>query len=146
MHMERHLGFVSVQQRNGTVTIPVQARRALGLDRPGAQVEVVLRDGELVLVPYVAVPAETAWFWTEGHQSVQRTQTWPLADTRTLTMPRASSQTWSGSPNGPSPLRTNEVPAGSLVSASVTTAPATLRKRRVHSAVLIRASLRPTFR
>lgn len=54
------------------MTIPVQARRALGLDRPGAQVEVVLRDGELVLVPYVAVPAETAWFWTEGHQSAER--------------------------------------------------------------------------
>ena len=70
--MERHLGFVSVQQRNGTVTIPVQARRALGLDRPGAQVEVVLRDGELVLVPYIAVPAETAWFWTEGHQNAER--------------------------------------------------------------------------
>lgn len=70
--MERHLGFVSVQPRNGTVTIPVQARRALGLDRPGAQVEVVLRDGELVLVPYVAVPAETAWFWTEGHQNAER--------------------------------------------------------------------------
>lgn len=70
--MERHLGFVSVQQRNGTVTIPVQARRALGLDRPGAQIEVVLRDGELVLVPYVAVPAETAWFWTEGHQNAER--------------------------------------------------------------------------
>jgi antitoxin MazE len=70
--MERHLGFVSVQQRNGTVTIPVQARRALGLDQPGAQVEVVLRDGELVLVPYVAVPAETAWFWAEGHQNAER--------------------------------------------------------------------------
>ena len=54
------------------MTIPVQARRALGLDQPGAQVEVVLRDGELVLVPYVAVPAETAWFWTEGHQAAER--------------------------------------------------------------------------
>lgn len=70
--MEQHLGFVSVQQRNGTVTIPAQARRELGLDRPGAQVEVVLRDGELVLVPYVAVPAETAWFWSDGHQAAER--------------------------------------------------------------------------
>jgi AbrB family looped-hinge helix DNA binding protein len=70
--MEQHLGFVSVQQRNGTVTIPAQARRALGLDKPGAQVEVVLRDGELVLVPYVAVPAETAWFWSDGHQAAER--------------------------------------------------------------------------
>lgn len=70
--MDQHLGFVSVQQRNGTVTIPAQARRALGLDRPGAQVEVVLRNGEIVLVPYVAVPAETAWFWSEGHQAAER--------------------------------------------------------------------------
>ena len=70
--MERHLGFVSVQQRNGTVTIPAQARHALGLDQPGAQVEVVLRDGELVLIPYVAVPAETAWFWNDGHQAAER--------------------------------------------------------------------------
>lgn len=70
--MEQHLGFVSVQQRNGTVTIPAQARRALGLDRPGAQLEVVLRDGELVLVPCIAVPAETAWFWTKGRQAAER--------------------------------------------------------------------------
>lgn len=70
--MEQHLGFVSVQQRNGTVTIPIQARRALGLDKPGAQLEVVLRDGELILVPHVAVPAEVAWFWSEGHQAAER--------------------------------------------------------------------------
>lgn len=70
--MEQHLGFVSLQQRNGTVTIPAQARRALDLDRPGAQLEVVLRDGELVLIPYVAVPADTAWFWSDSHQSAER--------------------------------------------------------------------------
>jgi AbrB family looped-hinge helix DNA binding protein len=115
--MDRHLEFVSVQQRNGTVTIPVQARRALGLDRPGAQVEVVLRDGELVLVPYVAVPAETAWFWTEGHQSAERAADADLAAGRytALTMPTASSPTWNGSLNEPRPPRTNEVPPGSLV-------------------------------
>lgn len=72
MFLDQHLGFVSVQQRNGTVTIPAQARRALGLDRPGVQLEVVLRKGELVLVPHVAVPAESAWFWTEGHQAAER--------------------------------------------------------------------------
>ncbi|MGI8814035.1 MAG: hypothetical protein ACR2G2_01730 [Pseudonocardia sp.] len=32
----------------------------------------MLRDGEFVLVPYVAVPAETAWFWSEGHQAAER--------------------------------------------------------------------------
>ncbi|MGQ0575271.1 MAG: hypothetical protein ACT4RN_13845 [Pseudonocardia sp.] len=31
-----------------------------------------LRDGELVLVPHIAVPAETAWFWTDGHQAAER--------------------------------------------------------------------------
>ena len=54
--MERSLGFVAVQPRNGTVTIPAEARRALRLDLPGAQVEVILRDQDLVLLPHVAVP------------------------------------------------------------------------------------------
>jgi bifunctional DNA-binding transcriptional regulator/antitoxin component of YhaV-PrlF toxin-antitoxin module len=53
--VERSLGFVAVQPRNGTITIPAEARRALRLDLPGAQVEVVLRDHDLVLVPHVAV-------------------------------------------------------------------------------------------
>jgi len=48
------------------------AEYGIGLNQPGAQVEVVLRDGELVLVPHVAVPAETAWFWTESHQTAER--------------------------------------------------------------------------
>lgn len=56
--MERSLGFVAVQPRNGTITIPAEARRVLRLDLPGAQVEVILRDRDLVLVPHVAVPLE----------------------------------------------------------------------------------------
>ncbi|HEV8220314.1 MAG TPA: AbrB/MazE/SpoVT family DNA-binding domain-containing protein, partial [Streptosporangiaceae bacterium] len=55
---ERSLGFVAVQPRNGTITIPAEARRALRLDLPGAQVEVILRDHDLVLRPHVAVPLE----------------------------------------------------------------------------------------
>ena len=58
--VERSLGFVAVQPRNGTITIPAQARRALRLDLPGAQVEVILRDHDLVLVPHVAVPLQQA--------------------------------------------------------------------------------------
>jgi bifunctional DNA-binding transcriptional regulator/antitoxin component of YhaV-PrlF toxin-antitoxin module len=58
--MERSLGFVAVQPRNGTITIPAEARRALCLDLPGAQVEVILRDHDLVLRPHVAVPLEQA--------------------------------------------------------------------------------------
>ena len=56
--VERSLGFVAVQPRNGTITIPAEARRALRLDLPGAQVEVILRDHDLVLVPHVAVRLE----------------------------------------------------------------------------------------
>ena len=56
--MEQSHGFVAVQPSNGTVTIPVQVRRAFGLDKAGAQVEVIVRDGEIVLVPHVAVRAD----------------------------------------------------------------------------------------
>jgi bifunctional DNA-binding transcriptional regulator/antitoxin component of YhaV-PrlF toxin-antitoxin module len=56
--VERNLGFVAIQPRNGTITIPAEARRALRLDLPGAQVEVILRDHDLVLVPHVAVRLE----------------------------------------------------------------------------------------
>ena len=44
--------------RDGTITIPAEARRVLRLDLPGAQVEVILRDHDLVLRPHVAVPLE----------------------------------------------------------------------------------------
>ncbi|GEM_PF-2402935 len=56
--MERSLGFVAVQSRGGAITIPAEARRALRLDAPGAQVEVILRDNDLLLIPHVAVPLE----------------------------------------------------------------------------------------
>jgi bifunctional DNA-binding transcriptional regulator/antitoxin component of YhaV-PrlF toxin-antitoxin module len=56
--MERSLGFVAVQSHTGAVTIPAEARRALRLDAPGAQLEVILRDHDLLLIPHVAVPLE----------------------------------------------------------------------------------------
>ena len=56
--MEKSLGFVAVQSRGGIITIPAEARRALRLDAPGAQVEVILRDHDLILIPHVAVPLE----------------------------------------------------------------------------------------
>jgi bifunctional DNA-binding transcriptional regulator/antitoxin component of YhaV-PrlF toxin-antitoxin module len=56
--VERSLGFVAVQPRNGTITIPAEARRALRLDLPGAQAGVILRDHDLVLLPHVAVRLE----------------------------------------------------------------------------------------
>ncbi|MDX2971323.1 AbrB/MazE/SpoVT family DNA-binding domain-containing protein [Kribbella solani] len=70
--METHIGFAAVQPKNGTITIPAQLRRRFGLDKPGAQVEIVVRDGEIVLLPHVAVPAEQAWFWSARWQANER--------------------------------------------------------------------------
>jgi AbrB family looped-hinge helix DNA binding protein len=63
--------FVAIQSR-GVIAIPMAIRRHLGLDQPGAQVEVIERDGEIVLRPHVAVPADQAWFWTERWQQLER--------------------------------------------------------------------------
>lgn len=63
--------FVTVQSR-GLIAIPSAIRRHFGLDHPGAQVEVIERDGEIVLRPHVAVPADQAWFWTKRWQQMER--------------------------------------------------------------------------
>jgi len=63
--------FVTVQSR-GLIAIPASVRRHLGLDTPGAQVEVIEREGEIILRPHVAVPADQAWFWTERWQRMER--------------------------------------------------------------------------
>ena len=63
--------FVTVQSR-GLIAIPTAIRRHFGLDQPGAQVEVIEREGEIVLRPHVAVPAEQAWFWSERWQQMER--------------------------------------------------------------------------
>lgn len=70
--MEFHAAFASVQPKNGTITIPAAVRRQFGLDQPGAQVEIVVRDGEIVLVPHVAVPTVQRWFWTPEWQAMER--------------------------------------------------------------------------
>jgi AbrB family looped-hinge helix DNA binding protein len=63
--------YVSVQSR-GLIALPATIRRNLGLDQPGAQVEVFEREGEVVLRPYLPVPADQAWFWTERWQRMER--------------------------------------------------------------------------
>ena len=63
--------YVSVRSR-GLIALPATIRRNLGLDQPGAQVEVIEREGEIVLRPYVPVPADQAWFWTERWQRMER--------------------------------------------------------------------------
>ena len=49
--------FVTVQGR-GLIAIPTAIRRHFGLDKPGAQVEVIEREGEIVLRPHLAVPTD----------------------------------------------------------------------------------------
>lgn len=64
--------FITVQSR-GVLALPRGLRSRLGLDVPGAQVEVVEReDGVIELHPHVAVPAEQTWFWTERWQQLER--------------------------------------------------------------------------
>lgn len=63
--------FVAIQKR-GTIALPPEMRARLGLDQPGAQVEIVERDGEIVLRPHVPVPADQAWFWRADWQSLER--------------------------------------------------------------------------
>ncbi|HVA05522.1 MAG TPA: AbrB/MazE/SpoVT family DNA-binding domain-containing protein [Acidimicrobiales bacterium] len=69
--MTREANFVTVQSR-GVIAIPTAIRRQLGLDRPGAQLEVIERDGEIVLRPHVPVPSDQAWFWEKRWQRMER--------------------------------------------------------------------------
>ena len=87
--MDTHIGFAAVQPKNGTITIPAQLRRRFGLDKPGAQVEIVVRDGEIVLLPHVAVPAEQAWFWSEQWQAMEREADSELAAGHSVTFETA---------------------------------------------------------
>jgi hypothetical protein len=64
--------FVTIQSR-GLLALPSALRARYGLDRPGAQVEVVEReDGVIELHPHIPVPADQAWFWTERWQRMER--------------------------------------------------------------------------
>ncbi len=69
--MKRESTFVTVQSR-GVIAIPSAIRRQLGLDRPGAQVEVIEREGEIILRPHVPVPSDQAWFWEKRWQKMER--------------------------------------------------------------------------
>jgi AbrB family looped-hinge helix DNA binding protein len=69
--MARTPTFVTVQSR-GLIAIPTSMRRRFGLDQPGAQVEVIERENEIVLRPHIAAPSDQAWFWTERWQQMER--------------------------------------------------------------------------
>jgi antitoxin MazE len=60
--------FVAIQKR-GTIALPPELRTRLGLDQPGAQLEIVERDGEIILRPHVPIPADQAWFWSPEWQA-----------------------------------------------------------------------------
>src|SRR5659263_435853 len=61
-------GYLSVQSR-GVVALPAEVRRRLGLDGPGAQLEITEReDGVLEMRPALPVPADQKWFWTKRWQ------------------------------------------------------------------------------
>lgn len=63
--------FVTVQSR-GTLALPADVRRRYHLDEPGAQVEVIERDGVIELRPHLPVAADQQWFWTERWQTRER--------------------------------------------------------------------------
>lgn len=60
--------FLSIQAR-GTVSLPPALRRRYGLDEPGAQVEVIDDDGQIILRPKMAVDAAQKWFWEPEWQA-----------------------------------------------------------------------------
>lgn len=68
--MDQKHTFVTVQSR-GFIAIPVAIRRHFSLDQPGAQVEVIEREGEIVLRPHLAIPADQSWFWTKRWQKME---------------------------------------------------------------------------
>jgi len=63
-------------QARGTLTIPPALRRRYGLDRPGAQVEIIGAGDGLILRPRFAVGSPQEWFWDfdwqEGEREVER--------------------------------------------------------------------------
>lgn len=60
--------FLSIQAR-GTVSLPPALRRRYGLDEPGAQVEIIDDDGQIILRPKIAVDASQKWFWEPQWQA-----------------------------------------------------------------------------
>jgi bifunctional DNA-binding transcriptional regulator/antitoxin component of YhaV-PrlF toxin-antitoxin module len=58
-----------VMNSQGRITVPVEARRELGL-RGEAHFEAEVRDGELRLRPAVFVPRDDVWAYTPEHRAL----------------------------------------------------------------------------
>jgi len=69
--MSDRRSFLSFQQR-GLLSLPAETRKRYSLDEPGAQVEMVERDGVIELHPHVPVPADQQWFWSARWQAMER--------------------------------------------------------------------------
>lgn len=63
--------YASIQSR-GTVSLPVALRRRYGLDQPGAQVEIMDADGEIILRPKFPVDVAQSWFWAQQRQDGEK--------------------------------------------------------------------------
>jgi len=63
--------YVTVQAR-GTISLPAAARKRYHLDEPGAQVEVIEEEGQIILRPKLPVDASQAWFWKAEWQEGER--------------------------------------------------------------------------
>lgn len=64
--------FITVRDR-GVLNLPADIRRRHGLDKPGTQLQVIERDdGVIELRPYVAIPADQAWFWSKRWQEMEK--------------------------------------------------------------------------
>jgi bifunctional DNA-binding transcriptional regulator/antitoxin component of YhaV-PrlF toxin-antitoxin module len=70
LYMKAH--YVTVQSR-GTIALPVDLRRRLHLDEPGAQLQIIEReDGLVELRGLLPVAADQRWFWSERWQAMER--------------------------------------------------------------------------
>ena len=68
----RFHGYVSVQSR-GVVALPRELRERMHLDDPGAQIELIEREDEVIeMRPQMAVPGSQRWFWTTQWQARER--------------------------------------------------------------------------
>lgn len=62
----------AVLRSKGQVTLPAEVREALHI-REGDGVEFTVEaDGRVILTGTTTIPADQAWFWTEGWQKGER--------------------------------------------------------------------------
>jgi AbrB family looped-hinge helix DNA binding protein len=67
-----HEELVKVNER-GTITIPSEIRKAVGLAGNDMVLVAASEDGNSILIkPQVAIDKSQAWFWTEGWQSEEK--------------------------------------------------------------------------